>query len=157
MKYTKKEGVSGAWLKADDVEDGTLIKIVSETNPVPGQYGDQDVCKVRVKGKEGTFNLSLNRTTIHALIDAFGEDSASWVDIPLSTHKEKMTVSGRRVNVLYLIPAGYELGEDDAGYIVITKTEEKKESKVKTPTSYEEEQDMKKEAEEEISPDDIPF
>lgn len=149
MKYTKKTGSSGAWLDKDTTENGTLVKIVADTEPKEGEYGTQNVTKVRVKGAEQSVNANLNQCTLNGLIDAFGDDSKDWIGKVLTFQKEKMNVGGRRVTAMYLVPDGYVLSEDEQGYLVISKKEEN------SP--------MKKEAEaieypeEDINPEDIPF
>src|SRR3990167_5964137 len=121
MKYQKKSGAQGAWVKASELVSGTSAKLVSETTPTEGEYGVQDVAKIRIEGEVETKNVRVNTPTINALVDAFGEDSKSWINKTLTIQTEKMVVSGRRVTALYLIPDGYALGEDDGGYLVITK------------------------------------
>jgi len=141
MKYNKQSTIGGAWLRAAELTNGTRAKLVSESKPVEGgQYGTQDVAKIRLEGNQELKNVSLNKTTINAFIDAFGDDSKNWIDKVLTVHTEKMVVSGRRTTALYLIPEGYELSEDEGGYLVIKR----KENKVEPP-------------ENEINPDEVPF
>lgn len=130
MKYTKKQGVSGMWVKKDEIENGTKVKIVSETEPKEGEFGLQNVSKLRFQGAEDSVNANLNNATINGLIDAFGEDSKDWIGKILTFQKEKMNVGGKRVTAMYLIPEGYELGEDAGGYIVIMPKEKKVEKVV---------------------------
>lgn len=127
MKYSKSTGVQGAWVKASELESGSEARLVSETAPVEGEYGTQDVAKVRIKGQDDTKNIRLNKPTINGLIDAFGEDSKEWINKPLVVQTEKMIVAGKRVTALYLIPDGFQLGEDEGGYLVITRKDGVKE------------------------------
>lgn len=128
-KYQKASTVVGAWLKGADVVSGTKCKLVSETEPQPSQFTDpktgqikmQNVAKIRFEGGSDAFNISLNRATINGLVDAFGEDSVAWQGNALTAQTEKVMVSGKRVTAVYLIPNGYEMKEDDAGYVVINK------------------------------------
>jgi hypothetical protein len=122
-RYTKSSGAQGAWVDKAAVKNGTRAKIVSETEPQEGQFGKQNVCKVRFEGAPDVVNVNLNQTTINALVEAFGEDSASWQGNVLTTQVEPSVIGGKRVKVLYLIPAGYVLGEDENSYIVIRKQE----------------------------------
>src|SRR3990167_4813946 len=126
MEYTK--AVSGQWVKSDDVKSGTKAKLLSETQPKTSKFTDdegkpkmQDVSKIRFEGVEEPLNIALNRATIYGLIDAFGSDSKEWVGKTLIAQVEKMIVGGRNVKALYLIPDGFELGEDAGGYTVITE------------------------------------
>src|SRR3990167_3456597 len=143
MQYTKSSGVGGAWVKASEIVSGTKCKLVSETAPQPSEFGTQDVAKIRFQGEEGEAkNVRINKPSINALIDAFGEDSKVWIGNVLTAVTEKMVVSGKRVTALYLVPKGYSLGEDEGHYLVITKDG----ATVKSgPT------------EETINPEDIPF
>ena len=125
-KYTKQSGVSGAWIKAKDVVSGTKCKLVSETEPSEsvweGKTIKNNVAKIRFQGQEGeASNVNVNRPSINGLVDAFGEDSKLWIGQLLTAHTEKMLVGGKRVTALYLIPEGYEVGEDEGGYLVVTK------------------------------------
>lgn len=125
-QYQKSQGIRGAWVKGKDVVDGTRCVLVSEVRPIASQFRDkndnikmQDVGKVKFEGKDEPVNISLNRATIDALVDAFGEDSADWMNQPLITETEKVAVAGKRVTVVYLLPEGYELQEDEGGYVKI--------------------------------------
>jgi hypothetical protein len=154
MRYTKQTTVSGNWVKAAELKSGIRAKLVSETQPMPSSFQDkdcspktQDVAKIRFEGMNETYNVSINRATLNALIEAFGEDSKEWINKYLTAQTEKMIVGGKRVTALYLIPEGFELKEDDGGYMVIArKSTETKYSVVETPESIED-----------INPDDIPF
>ncbi|MDO8094426.1 MAG: hypothetical protein Q6360_13190 [Candidatus Brocadiales bacterium] len=126
MEYTKARG--GKWAKASEIKDGTQAKIVDECSRVESQFKDdkgnpktQDVAKVRFEGENEAVNVSFNRATIYGLIDAYGADSKGWIGKVVTAHTEKISVAGKRVMALYLVPEGYEMGEDDAGYVVIQK------------------------------------
>jgi hypothetical protein len=117
----------GSWAKAADLKDGTRAKILDECTRVESQFKDdkgnvqmRDVCKVKFEGV-GELNTNLNRATIRALVEAFGKDSKEWIGKVLKVHTERTTVAGRRVTALYLVPEGYEVGEDDEGYVAIRK------------------------------------
>lgn len=147
-KYSKSVSISGNWIKGSDVMSGTRAKILTETKPVESSFQDkegknktQDVCKVKFEGKEGEFNISLNRATRDALIDAFGDDSVNWIGKVLTATTEKMVVGGKRVTALYLVPEGFVLTEDENGYMVMVRDGEKPQAK---PVP-------------EVSSDDIPF
>jgi len=126
MQFTKERG--GAWAKAADIKSGTMCKIVDEATKAVSQFTNDDgtpkyqtVAKVRFEGGQDALNVSLNRATIYGLIDAFGEESKGWIGKPLTAQTEKITVAGKRVTVLYLVPEGFEVGEDEAGYVVIQR------------------------------------
>ena len=81
----------------------------------------QDVAKIQFKGAPEPLNISINRASINALVEAFGEDSTAWMNKTLTALTEKVVVAGKRVVALYLVPDGYELGEDAGGYVKIVK------------------------------------
>lgn len=130
MKFTKDSGVGGAWIDKKTLKTGDLIKLVSEAQEVPNQQGGkQIVAKARIKGQtEEAKNLSINKPSKNALIEAFGEDSKNWVNQLLTANVEKTLISGKRGVALYLIPEGFELGEDSGGYVVIKKIGEDKQT-----------------------------
>ncbi len=150
--YKKSSGVSGAWVKAKDIVSGVKCKLVSETEPSESVWEGKTIknnsAKIRFQGQDGeAMNVNVNRPSINGLVDAFGEDSKEWIGKILTAHTEKMLVGGKRVTALYLIPEGYEIGEDDGGYLVITKIGAKETSdpiKDDYPT-------------EDIDPDLVPF
>jgi hypothetical protein len=122
----------GAWAKAADLKEGQKAKIVDECAPIESQFTDdkgnkktQDVCKVRFQGMEDALNVSLNRATIKGLVEAFGADSKAWIGNVLTVHTEKVAVAGKRVTALYLVPEGFEVGEDDEGYVQIVRKGQK--------------------------------
>jgi len=128
MKYQKNTQTGGAWVKKGDLINGTPAKIVSETNPEPSIHLDdkglpkmQDICKVRFQGQDESVKVALNRATINALVDAFGEDSKDWQGQPLTVEVENMRVAGKAVLALYLSPQGYRKTDDSEGYAVIVR------------------------------------
>ena len=123
MKVPKSSGVNGKWIDKKALKKGDIAKIVSEATEVASQQGGtQWVAKIKVKGWEGeSQNISINKPTRGALIDAFGDESKDWIDKLLSIHVESMLISGKRGIAVYLLPEGYDVGEDTSGYIVIKK------------------------------------
>lgn len=120
--------LGGAWVKAAEVKSGSKAKIVSETISQPstflnkdGSPKTQDVAKLRIEGVSEPLNVSLNRATINALVDAFGEDSVGWQGHTLTIETEKVRVAGKSVTALYLVPEGYVKTDDANGYAVIAK------------------------------------
>jgi hypothetical protein len=134
--YTKSNPVSGKWFRASEVQSGAQAKLKSETNPMQSQFKNkdgsvkmQDVSKILIKGAAEPVNIAMNRATIDGLVDAYGEDSANWIDKLLTIETEKVLIGGKRVTVAYLIPEGYDRVEDEMGYMHITK----KGTKAETP------------------------
>lgn len=152
--YSKVTGTQGAFLDKKALVNGQKAKLVSECVPTERDYEGkpqtQHIAKLQVQGDvAGPKNVSLNNATRNGLIDAFGNDSKNWMGHVLTVHAEKTSIGGKRVIVLYLLPDGYEVGEDEGGYIVITK---KGASKIEAATEPAIEY-----PEEDINPEDIPF
>ena len=150
MLYHKQEGARGNWIKSKDLTDGMRAKLVSETLPQESVYEGkprtQNVAKIRFEDREGVFNISINKTTINALIDAFGEDSKNWINYSLTIKTDRAQIAGKRVIVVYLLPEGYELTENERGYIAIVNP-------TKVVTSSEDSQVNN----DEVNEDEIPF
>lgn len=127
-EYQKSERINGDWVKGKDVRSGSKAKFTSEVHPTASQFKDkegnpqmQDVGKILIQGDTEAKNISVNRSSLNALIDAYGNDSANWIGKILTIETLKMMVAGKMQTAVYLIPEGYELKEDDAGYMEIVK------------------------------------
>jgi len=128
MKYEKNESFSGGWVKGADVESGTKCSLTTETKRVQSQFKDkngnpktQDVAKIQFFGTNEAKNISINRASLNALVDAFGTESNDWVGKELTAQTEKVIVGGKRVTAVYLVPNGYEMKENDDGFVEIVK------------------------------------
>lgn len=119
--------MNGAWLDKKNLVEGDIIKLTSEAKEVPSQQGgNQLVAKALVKGGDSEAkNVAINKPSTIALVEAFGDDSVDWVNKPLTVHTEKTLIAGKRGTALYLIPEGFEVGEDDGGYLVVKRVGEK--------------------------------
>lgn len=145
---TKSSGVGGKWLDKKSLKGGEKAKLKSEATEQPSQQGGtQWVAKLLVQGQPEALNVSINKPSKNALIDAFGEETADWVDKVLTLQVEKTVVSGKRGIAMYLVPEGFEVSEDNDGYIVIKKigsADVEMEGEMNGPKDT-------------INPDDIPF
>jgi hypothetical protein len=128
MKYQITKQMSGQFIKGSDLVGIKEAKIVSETTPQPSQFTNkdgspknQDVCKIRFKGKDEVYNISLNKATINGLVDAFGDDSVNWQNQVLGVETEKVRVAGVARVATYLIPKGYEKVDNAEGFAEIRK------------------------------------
>lgn len=129
MEYQKSSsGISGDWVKGENLTTGKKAKLMTAAERRESMFKDkdgavkmQDVAKVRFQGDETTYNIALNRGTIDALIEAFGNRSEDWVGKLLTVHIEQMNVGGRRVKAVYLVPDGFQVGEDANGYMVVQR------------------------------------
>ena len=121
MLITKKTSVAGAYIRKKpydyegkhyeaDVKNGDVVTILDEGNVVSGQYGEQYVFKLQTRN--GEKNANFNQTTLNTLHDAFGKDSAEWVNKEVVCHLIKTMVSGKLQDVLYLAPIGWEMDEN---------------------------------------------
>jgi len=147
MKFTINT-TTGNWLDKKTLKTGDLIKLTTEAKEVPSQQGGmQVVAKCKVKGQQGESNISINKPSKNALIVAFGDDSTNWIDKPLTVSIEKTIIAGKRGIAAYLIPEGFEVTEDEGGYVVVSKIG----GQASVPLNGVEY------PEEEINPDDIPF
>lgn len=158
MKVTKNTGVMGEWLDKKTLRSGDKAKLLTEATEIEREYdgekSTQLIAKIKIKGQEGEKNVAINTPTKSALIDAFGYDTKDWVGKILTVEVERGIFGGKRGIALYLIPDGFSLGEDQNGYVLISKKEIKNDEGEATP-----EEIAKREREEnnEASPDDIPF
>ena len=147
MKFTINT-TTGNWLDKKTLKTGDLIKLTTEAKEVPSQQGGmQVVAKCKVKGQQGESNISINKPSKNALIVAFGDDSTNWIDKPLTVSIEKTIIAGKRGIAAYLIPEGFEVTEDEGGYVVVSKIG----GQASVPLNGVEY------PEEEINPDDVPF
>ena len=152
MEYQRNVSMGGSWVKGSDVQSGIKAKLKSAAIRTESQFKNedgtpkmQDVAKIRFENKDEQMNIALNRATLNGLIDAFGTESADWIDKVLITQTEKMVVGGKRVTALYLVPEGYEVGEDSGGYMVVQKIGGADKSEASQAVA------------DEIRPEDIPF
>lgn len=118
----RSSSVGGKWIDKKNLRSGDIAKIKSEATEQPSQQGGmQWVAKLHVKGQAEPANVAINKPSKNALIEAFGEDTMDWIDQPLTIQVETAIVSGKRGVAMYLIPEGFEMKEDNGGYLVIVK------------------------------------
>lgn len=149
MKIEATSSAVGKFVDKKTLQNEGLVKIKSEAIWVEGQFGKQLVAKVRVKGQNEDVNMVIGTPTRNALIQAFGDDSVGWVGKVLTIAVESGIFAGKRGIMLNLIPEGYVLTEDAAGYIIIRPKVEPPESTTRNRS--------KEEVEEDINIDDVPF
>jgi hypothetical protein len=111
MKFEKKMSLGGQYAKkGEDIKNGDTIIIKDGGTVTQGQFGEQNVFKIETRN--GEKNLSINQTSINSLIDKWGEESESWVEKKVKVHAIKQNVAGKFINVYYIAPEGYEMGEN---------------------------------------------
>lgn len=153
--YSKTSGNKGPWLDKASIRPGTKVKIMTEAVPVEepfqGKMTTRNIVKLRVQGDETEpKNFDINKPSINALIDAFGEDSKAWIGKALTAETMRVIVGGKMGTAMYLIPEGYEFGTDDAGYAVVKKIGEEKAPVASADAGVVYPED-------DINPEDIPF
>jgi hypothetical protein len=129
MEYQKSSsGIAGDWVKGEKLTTGTKAKLLTAAERRESMFKDkdggvkmQDVAKIKFQGDDTQYNIALNRGTIDALIDAYGNKSEEWVGKVLTVHIEQMNVGGRRVKAVYLLPDGFQVAEDANGYMIVQR------------------------------------
>lgn len=140
MKYQLTSQVSGGWVNKNELKSGQKATIKTEAKRIPSQFKNpdtgeqimQDTCKVHFDGQKEPVNCNLNKPTVNALIKAFGDESADWIEKPLTVEVEKVRVGGKASLALYLVPKGYKKVDDENGYAVIVKEGEEPSKKSET-------------------------
>lgn len=96
--------MSGGFLKADDVKTGDIVKFISE-----GKYVDKEFegkkkqgfnIEIRFDDDEET-TASLNATSFNNMIDAYGDDTVSWVGKEARIEKVTQNVQGKFKDVIF--------------------------------------------------------
>ena len=95
----------------EDIKDGDVVTILDEGMTIPGEYGDQDVFKIKTEdGKE--FLKAFNQSSKNNFIDAFGENTIDWIGKKAQVFVIKMMVSGKMKNVAFMAPEGWVMMDD---------------------------------------------
>lgn len=122
MEISKSGGVGGSWIDKKALKSGDLLKLTTEAEWVPSSLNPEEkqlVAKCKVKGMEGEFNLAINSPSRNGLIDAYGTETKNWVGKLLTAAVESGIFAGKRGIMLNLVPEGYVVAEDAAGFIII--------------------------------------
>lgn len=120
MRMIKKTSVEGAYAKKApyeyegkqyeaDIKNGDVVVILNEGSTVSGQFGEQQVFQIETRN--GPKNITLNQSSINVLVDELGEDSKDWVGKSVQVITKKDVIAGKRVEIAYLVTAGYVLDE----------------------------------------------
>lgn len=150
MEIHITSGIGGQWIDKKELKNGDLAKLKTEAVWVEGQHGKQLVAKIRVKGQTEEKNVAISKPTQMALASAFGNDTLNWIDKLLTVAVETGIFAGKRGVMLNLVPEGYVVAEDTAGYIVIRPKQEPPQIAKQAAPEYDPEAG-------EPNPDDIPF
>lgn len=118
-KIESSAGVGGKFVDKKSLKNGDMVKIISEALWVEGQFGKQLVAKIRIKGQAEEVNAVISTPTRNAFISAYGDDSVGWIGKVATVAVESGIFAGKRGIMLNLVPEGYVVTEDAAGYIII--------------------------------------
>ncbi len=147
MHIQKKTTISGEWAKkGEDVKDGDSIIVLDEGEIVTGDFGDSHVFKV--KTDKGDKLLRFNQTSLNNMVDAFGTNSAQWVNKVVKVWMIKVMVGGKMQDVVFLSHPDAEM--DDEGRFKLETSSDTTENSV-TVDNYPTEET------EGISSEDTPF
>lgn len=119
MQYKKTVSVGAFAKKGVDIKNNDIVTIANEGKQVEGQFGLQNLFLVKLTNGEEK-NISVNQTSLNGLIDAYGDDSMSWIGKEVKVWLIKQNVAGKFVDVLYVSHPQYDLG--DNGFVSKGKT-----------------------------------
>lgn len=154
-----KINTNSNFVKTAELENGIRAKITTEATWVTTDFKYEDgnpkqalQAKVKFEGVADEKTVSFNKVTREGLIKAFGDDTADWIGRLLRVEKQRANVGGKNVWVLYLIPAGFVLGEDSESRNVIVPAD-----KAMAPVSKPAEDTSDVPFEDEKTEEEIPF
>ena len=108
----------------ENVEDGDICTIRSsgETSKIPARNGEpeKEVYNFLIELVDGSQKFTtFNKTSLKALIKAFGKESKKWVGKQIMANSVKMTIKGELKNILvWSVPEEESVQEEeDAGPI----------------------------------------
>ena len=134
MKVQKVIRAQGEYAKkGEDIKDGDLVTILDEGQNVTGDYGDRMVFKIETKN--GPKNLSFNQKSMNNLIDAFGDDTVTWIGKKVKITMVRAMVSGKFQQIVYLADPSWFMSDDGTFHApngsVVPKTAPRRAGEVK--------------------------
>lgn len=109
MIHQKRISIGNFLKKGVDFKDGDILEICSEGKEVQGEFGVQNMFRVKIGDKDG--NVSFNQTSINGCIEAWGEDDVKWIGKRVKANKIKQNVAGKFIDVWYFAHPDAELTE----------------------------------------------
>jgi len=94
-----------------DIKDNDLVTILDAGNIVQGQFGVQNVFKIKTRNGEKA--MSINQSSQNNLIDAFGKDTTNWIGKEVKVWILKAIVAGKMQLIAYLSEPSWSM--DDEG------------------------------------------
>ena len=104
----------------EDIVDKDILTIEKDGEEIAGKYGAQIVFGIGTKN--GSKNLSFNKTSTNNLINGFGDDSEKWIGKKIVAFVSKERVQGELKNVAYFAPQGWIM-DDNGGFHAPKKDE----------------------------------
>lgn len=102
MKIIKRISTGGKFAKlGKDYQENDILTIVSEGEMIPGEFGEKYTCKVTCPNNDEKMNVSFNQTSLNYLVDAYGDDSTSWLGKQIRANIVDQNVSGKIRAVVY--------------------------------------------------------
>ena len=118
MKLQKKENAGGQFIdKKADIKNGDIVTILNGGVEHEGQYGVQFGLLINTKNGERV--LDLNQTTKNNLIDAFGDETESWIGKEVKVWVIRAMVGGKMCDIVYLSAKDWEMDDEGKFHAVI--------------------------------------
>jgi hypothetical protein len=124
--YKKTERIGGQFAKkGEDIKQDDIITILNEGKPFQGKFGVQDIFLIRVPGGEER-NITMNKTSLNNMIDAYGEDSASWVGKEAKVWFVMSNVKGKMTQVLYVAHPDATIDPTTGEFVIVEHLDKSK-------------------------------
>jgi len=122
MKYKKSVSLGQFARKGEDIKHGDIVTVLNEGEQFEGDYGTQDVFSIKTtRGEEK--NITLNKTSLNNMIDAYGEDSSGWVGKEAKIWLIMSNIQGKMKQVLYVSHPKAEIDPMTGAFSVISDSD----------------------------------
>jgi len=112
MKFEKKVSINADWVKkGEEINENDVIQLLDEGRTEQGNYGPQNIFKIKCADGKTEKDFSLNQTSVNNMIDAFGGDSKKWIGKDVKVWAILSNVKGKMIKVYYLSHPDAELDE----------------------------------------------
>jgi len=92
------------YLHADAIEPGDIVEIIGKARYISAQESafERSYLEVAVKMSDGQAKTwTPNKTTLHLLAQAFGDDTDSWINKKVKLNISRQNVRGKMIDVIY--------------------------------------------------------
>jgi hypothetical protein len=96
--------VTGAYLSADNIVNGDVLKVLTEGETIEGNWGPRLVLKVhhpKSVTAEKEYNWTMNKTTQKKCMEAWGNNTKTWVGKHILLEKVQQNIAGSLKWVIY--------------------------------------------------------